>query len=381
MNRIDKALFYDIIALFLTGIIFVYSSSYYIAGLYSNDPYYFSIRQIVWSSVSFIFLLLFMQIDFHNLKRYVKPLIFITFLLLLAVFIPGIGRVSGGAHRWIDLRLFEFNPSELAKVTVIIYLSYILTKKQSKLENFTFGFLPPLLIVASIFFIILIQSNFTTAAMLLFVSFLIFFIGGASLKHIFSIMIISLPVLIAFIIQVSYRKIRILSYLNPWADMNGSGYHTIQSLKAFANGGFLGMGLGNSIQKMGKLPAPHNDFIFSIIVEEMGIIGSFAIGILFIIFFIKGTLIAKNCPDKFGQLLAYGITMLITTHAFMNMGIAAGIFPPTGVSLPFISYGGSSILFMSICCGILLNIGRQNPLKKSLKPMHKEIQNLIDESM
>ena len=177
MNKIDKALFYDIIALFLTGIIFVYSSSYYIAGIYTHDPYYFSIRQVIWSSVSFVFLLFFMRFDYHNLKNFVKPLIFITILLLLAVFIPGLGRVSGGARRWIDLKLFEFNPSELAKVSVIIYLSFILTKKQAKLENFTFGLLPPLLLVASIFFIILIQSNFSTAALLLIVSFLIFFSG------------------------------------------------------------------------------------------------------------------------------------------------------------------------------------------------------------
>lgn len=216
---------------------------------------------------------------------------------------------------------------------------------------------------------------------MLIVSFLIFLAGGASIRHIISIIIMSLPVLITFIIQVSYRKMRILSYLNPWSDMNGSGYHIIQSLKSFAEGGFFGLGLGNSTQKMGILPTPHTDFIFSVITEETGVIGAFLIGLLYLVFFIKGTLIARNCRDKFGQLLAYGITMLVVIHAFMNMGIAAGIFPPTGVSLPFISYGGSSLFLMSISCGILLNISSQNPAWQVNKPMHQEIDNMIDESL
>jgi len=381
MNRIDKTIFYIIVILFIAGIIFVYSASYYIAQKYTNDPYYFSIRQILFAIISFAALLLFSRLDYRNLKKYIKGLIFITIVLLIVVFIPGIGRESGGARRWIDLRFFSFNPSELAKLTVIIYLAYILTKKQGKLLNFTFGLLPPLLLVASIFFIILIQSNFSTAALLLLVTFLIFLAGGASIKHIISIIIISLPVMITFIIQVSYRKLRILSYLNPWSDINGSGYHIIQSLKSFAQGGIFGLGLGNSTQKMGILPTPHTDFIFSVIAEETGIVGAFLIGLLYLIFFIKGTLIARNCSDKFGQLLAYGITMLVVIHAFMNMGIASGIFPPTGVPLPFISYGGSSMIFMSISCGILLNISSQEYAARLNKPMHEEIDDLLEESL
>ena len=182
MNRIDKTIFYIIIALFLIGIVFVYSSSYYIAQKYTSNPYYFSIRQILYAVPSFISLIIFAKIDYHILKKYVKPLVFVTIILLLVVFIPGVGRESGGARRWIDFRYFSFNPSELAKLTVIIYLAYILTKKQAKLGNFTFGLLPPLLLVASIFFIILIQSNFSTAALLLMVAFLMFLAGGASMN-------------------------------------------------------------------------------------------------------------------------------------------------------------------------------------------------------
>ncbi len=380
-EKIDKTIFYIVISLLLIGIISVYSSSYYISIRLAGSPYYFTLKQIIWAIISFFVFLFFIRFDYKTLKKYVKPLVFVTIIFLLMVFVPGIGRESGGARRWIDLRFSLFNPSELAKITVIIYLSFILTKKQSKLVDFTFGLLPPLLLVSAIFFVILMQSGFSTAALLLFVAFILFFVGGASIKHIISIIIISLPVLITFISKVSYRKARVLSFINPWEDASGRGYHIIQSLKAFSDGGFFGTGLGNSIQKMGKLPTPHTDFIFSVIAEETGIIGTSIIGILFLIFFIKGVLIAKNCEDKFGQMLAFGIVSLFTLHAFLNMGIASGIIPPTGVSLPFISYGGSSMVIMAVGCGILLNISSQIPEKERNKPSIKKIDDIIQDGL
>lgn len=378
-QRIDKVLFYLVLILLVLGVVFVYSSSYYIAMKFTQNPYYFFIRQIIWALLSFGAFLMFMAIDYHHIQKYVKPLVFITIVLLLLVFLPGIGRESGGARRWIDFRLFSFNPSELAKVTVIIYLSFILTKKQGKLEDFTFGFLPPLLLVAGIFFIILLQSGFSTAAVLLLVAFILFFIGGASVRHIVAIFIMSLPVLITFIVQVSYRKARILSFLNPWDDASGRGYHLIQSLNSFADGGFFGLGIGNSLQKMGKLPTPHTDFIFSVITEEIGMIGAIALASLYLLFFLRGILVVKNCDDRFGQMLSFGIVTLITLHAFLNMGIATGIVPPTGVSLPFVSYGGSSMLLMAIACGILLNISSQNKPVKSQNTTSQEIDHMIQD--
>ena len=378
-EKLDKTLLYIVIALLLIGILFVYSSSYYISIRSTGGPYYFAFKQIIWSLISFAAFIFFIRFDYRNLKKYVKPLVFVTIFLLLLVFIPGIGRESGGARRWIDLRISSFNPSELAKLTVIIYLSFILTKKQSKLEDFTFGLLPPLLLVSAIFFVILMQSGFSTAVLLLLVAFILFFVGGASIKHIISIFIISLPVLITFISRVSYRKARVLSFLNPWEDATGKGYHLIQSLKSFSDGGFFGLGLGNSVQKMGRLPTPHTDFIFSIIAEEAGIIGTTIIGILYLLFFIRGVIIARNCEDKFGQMLAFGIVSLFTIHAFLNMGIAAGILPPTGVSLPLISYGGSSMLVLAAGCGILLNISIQSPEKNKNTPVYNKINDIIDE--
>lgn len=377
MDKIDKVLFYIILALVFIGIVFVFSSSYYAALNFEVSPYYFSIRQIIWAGVSIVALLVFASFDYMKLKNFVKPLVAVTIVLLLAVFLPVVGKTSGGARRWLDLRIFDFNPSELAKLTVIIYLSYILTKKQGKLTDFTFGLLPPLLLVTSIFFVILMQSGFSTAVLLLVVAFLMFFVGGASMKHIVSMLILSVPVLVFFIIRVAYRLDRIFAYLNPWEDMSGRGYHLIQSFKAFANGGVFGMGLGNGIQKMRRLPTPHTDFIFAVIAEETGLVGCILLMGLFFVFFIRGMMIAFRCEDNFGRLLAFGIVSLITLHALLNIGIATGLVPPTGVSLPFISYGGSSMLLMAVGCGILLNISKQNTGNKKISV--KDVEDIIQE--
>ena len=376
-ERMDRVIFFCVVGMILVGIIFVMSASFYAAKTYEVSPYYFFIRQAIWALPAMGVLIFFMMFDYTRLKDFVKPIVIITILLLVAVFIPGIGKYSGGARRWIDFRLFLFNPSELAKITVIIYLSYILAKKQSKLEDFTFGILPPLLLVAAIFFIILMQSGFSTAVLLLVVAMIMFFIGGASVKHLLSILLLSVPVLIMFIVRVAYRLDRIFAYLNPWDDPSGKGYHIIQSQQAFVNGGFLGLGLGNSIQKIKKLPTPHTDFIFSVIAEETGMLGSMILMAAFFIFFIRGMMIAVNCKDKFGQLLAFGIVSLITLHALLNMAIATGIIPTTGVSLPFISYGGSSMLMMAVGVGILLNISAQNDIRPKMQI--RELENIIDE--
>lgn len=344
----------------LLGVVLVFSASYYFALNLDVSPYYFSLRQVIWVIISLGLFFLFIHLDYHVLQKYVRHLVFLGFFLLLLVFIPGIGKTTSGATRWIDFRVFALNPSEFSKLIVIIYLSYILTKKQAKLEDFTFGILPPLLLVATMFFLILMQSGFSTGVVLLIVAFVMFFVGGASIKHIVSMLLLSLPVLGTFIYRVAYRKDRIFALLDPWNDPSGKGYQVIQSLKAFSLGGVLGKGIGNSTQKIRNLPTPHNDFIFAIIAEEMGLWGSLLILALFVVVFIRGILISLHCRDKYGQMLGFGIVTLVTLHAFLNVGIATGLLPPTGISLPFLSYGGSSIIVMSVAMGILLNISSQN---------------------
>ncbi|MEJ5283419.1 MAG: putative lipid II flippase FtsW [Brevinematia bacterium] len=373
LRRVDGFLLFIFIFLMILGNLTVYTSSYFVAKRLTGNPYYFFIRQLIWTVPSFLSLIFFANYDYNNLRKITKPMILLTFILLILVFIPGIGKESGGARRWINLRLFDFNPSEFAKLSIIIYLSHILTKKKGKIEDFTFGLLPPLLLVSAIFFIILMQSGFSTASILLVTAFLMFFIGGASLTHIFSIGLLSLPVLVFFIWKVSYRMARIASFLNPWADPFGKGYHLIQSIKAFANGGLFGVGFGNGVQKISALPAPHTDFIFSVIIEEFGLIGGLTVTVIYLAIFIRGMLIAKNTQDNFGALLAFGIVTLFSLHAFLNIAITTGTIPPTGVSLPFLSYGGSSSLVLSISCGILLNISKNTPIKANKKEIEKII--------
>jgi len=361
LQKTDKhilALYFIFIGI---GLIFTYSVSRfsgYILGFTPNTLFH---KQFIFAIISILVMIFFTNLDYRILRIIIKPIIFLSIILLILVFIPGIGLEIGVARRWIDFRFFSFNPSDLTKLTLTIYLAHILVKKQNTLSNFTFGLLPPLILAALIFFIVLLQSGFSIGAIIVIVMFSMIFIGGASLKHIFSIILLTIPILILAIWKVAYRKDRILAYINPWQDPSGIGYQSIQSLQALANGGFFGVGLGNSSQKISRLPAAHTDFIFSIIVEEIGFFGGGVIICLFIAFFMYGLMIVKRVTDKYGQLLAFGIITLISTHALLNIMIALALLPPTGVSLPFISYGGSAFVIFSMATGILLNISANYP--------------------
>lgn len=361
LQKADKnilALYFIFIAI---GLIFIYSVSRftgYTLGLGANTLFY---KQLTFALISILTMIFFTYFDYRNFRIIIKPMTFLSIILLILVFIPGVGLEIGLARRWIDFRLFSFNPSDLTKLTLTIYLAHILVKKQNSLSNFTFGLLPPLLLAALIFFIILLQSGFSIGAIIIIVMLSMIFIGGASLKHFFSLILFTVPILILAIWRVAYRKDRILAYIDPWRDPSGIGYQSIQSLQALANGGFFGVGLGNSTQKISRLPATHTDFIFSIIIEETGFIGGLILIGLFISFFIIGLKLTKRVTDKYGQLLAFGIITLISTHALLNIMIALALLPPTGVSLPFISYGGSAFVTFSIAIGILLNISANYP--------------------
>ncbi|MGL4563025.1 MAG: putative lipid II flippase FtsW [Brevinema sp.] len=356
LERADKTIFALYFVLLSIGILFMHSVSRFAGQTLGLGSQTLFIKQLIFAIVSASAMIIFAQIDYRYTRIVVKPFIFISIVLLILVFIPGIGLEIGLARRWINFRFFSFNPSELAKLSLTIYLAHVLVKKQDTLSNFISGLLPPLLLASLIFLIILLQSGFSIAAIIISVMFSMIFIGGARLRHIFSIIFLTLPVLGVAIWKVSYRKDRIFAFIDPWSDPNGIGYQSIQSLRALAQGGFFGVGLGNSTQKIYRLPAAHTDFIFSIIVEELGFVGGFVLIALFVLFFIKGAQLALRTKDPYAQMLSFGITTLIATHALLNIMIATALMPPTGVSLPFISYGGSSFLILSIGMGILLNI-------------------------
>ena len=364
LQRADKTIFYLYFVFVGIGLIFIYSISRYAGGALDLNANAIFFKQFAFAFVSILAMLFFTQLDYRITRVVVKPIFFLSLLLLMIVFIPGVGLQIGLARRWIDFRFFSFNPSEFAKIALIIYLAHIFVKKHEHIANFTSGLLPPLLLVAMVFGVILLQSGFSIGAIIVIVMFTMIFAGGASLKHVFSIILLAVPVLILAIWNVAYRKDRILAYLDPWKDPSGIGYQSIESLKALAHGGFFGVGLGNSIQKISRLPAAHTDFIFAIIVEETGLLGGVTLLGLYLWFFLSGLKISFRTQDSYGKLLAFGLVTLITTHALLNMMINMWMLPPTGVSLPFISYGGSSFLMLSIATGILLNISAHIPLKE-----------------
>ena len=364
LQRADKTILYLYFIFVVIGLIFIYSISRYAGSTLNLSANAIFFKQFAFALVSMIAMLFFTIMDYRITRVFVIPIFFVSLALLVAVFIPTFGLQIGVARRWIDFRFFSFNPSEFAKIALIIYLAHIFVKKHEHITNFGFGLLPPLILVGIVFGIILLQSGFSIGAIIVIVMFTMIFAGGASLKHVFSIILLAIPFLTFAVWNVAYRKDRILAYLDPWKDPSDVGYQSIESLKALAHGGFFGVGLGNSIQKISRLPAAHTDFIFAIIVEEIGLLGGFTLLGLYLCFFLFGLKISFRTQDSYGKLLAFGLVTLITIHALLHIMINMGMAPPTGVSLPFISYGGSSFLMLSIATGILLNISAHIPLKE-----------------
>jgi cell division protein FtsW len=358
-GEIDYVLLSVVIVLYGIGIIMVFSAGIN-EGMKYGQYYYFLKRQAIWLSVSFLTLVFFIFIDYSVLERMRKPFVWITIIMLILLFVPQFGRMGlvHPSRRWFKFGDIGFQPSEFAKIVLIVYLASILSKKGDRINDFYRGFLPPFLIISIIAFLILLEPDFSTAFMLFFISIMMFFIAGISTVSIVSLSIVSIPALFLMINEKLYRKERIAGFLNPWSDPTDKGYQIIQSFKAFAMGGVAGVGLGRSVQKMSHLPIPHTDFIFAVCAEEMGYVGAFMILLLYMIFAYRGYRIAFQQSDRFAFFLAFGITSLIVWGAIFNIAVVTGLLPATGVSLPFLSYGGSSLLANSILAGVLISISK-----------------------
>ncbi len=352
----DLALFAAIFALAGIGLAMSYSASAVYALRVFGDSFYFLKKQTLWFLIGFGSLMCFQNFDYRQYVKHTKVMLVITFILLVVVLIPGLGSTAKGSSRWISLGFIGIQPSEFAKLVCVIYLVKIYSLEEG--DHHVLQLLIPMLIVAGIFVLVLMQPDFGTAMDLLLISVIIIFVSGFPLTYILFLFILSIPMFYLLIYQVSYRWGRIIAYLNPWDDRFGIGYHVIQSFTAFKKGGLLGVGLGFGTQKIARLPEPHTDFIFAVIAEEAGLIGTVSLVLLFCFVFWRGILIALAAPDSFGKLLAIGLTLLIVVQAFINMGVVSGALPTTGIPLPFISYGGSSLLTSMIASGILLNISR-----------------------
>lgn len=357
-RNIRISLFTVAAILMCIGVVMIYSSSSIYAWERYKDGFFFLKRHLSFMLIGGILTFFFMSIDYHRLKQVARPLLVISIILLALVLIPGLGREVSGARRWFRFQFISFQPSELASLAMIIYIADFISRKGNLIKSFFKGFLPPILVLGLCSGLIIIQPDLGSTIALGVVALVMLFVAGVRPVYMLSLVLSSLPALYLLIFHVAYRRARILAFLNPWADPRGSGFQIIQSQLALGSGGIFGVGLGHSKQKLFYLPAAHTDFIFSIIGEELGLLGTIGVIGLFIIFIQQGIKVVKNTPDKFGYFLALGLVTMIAFRAVINIGVSCGVLPTKGLPLPFISYGGSSFIFDMISVGILVNIAR-----------------------
>jgi len=354
----DFILFFTVVALLGLGVVMVYSSSAVSAQVNYDDGYYFLKRQVIWATLGIVAMLFTMSIDYHLWRKLAKPVMLGTLVLLVLVLIPGLGKVVNGARRWLGFGSFYLQPSEIAKLSMVLFSADSLAKNQSKLADFVKGLMPQLLALLVVFGLILKEPDLGTALAIAGTIFLLLFTAGARLSHLAYLGSVGVVGIIVAIIVEPYRLKRLLAFSNPWADPLDTGYHIIQSLYAIGSGGLFGVGLGRSREKFLYLPEPHTDFIFAILGEELGFIGTAAVVTLFFLFAWRGLKIAIAAPDIYGSVLATGMTTMIIVQALMNIAVVTASMPVTGIPLPFISFGGSALIFMLAGVGILLNISR-----------------------
>ncbi len=357
-HRADTTLFAGVVALSALGLVMVYSASSVVAYDRLADSAYFLKRQAAWTALGLVALWLARGIHYQRLRAFTVPFLVLTGLMLVAVLVPGLGRVAGGARRWLVAGPVSFQPVEMAKLALVLYLAHFLTQRGSGIRNLRRGVLPPLAMTAVMAALVLRQPDMGSAMVLGAVTMGLLFASGARIVHLMLIGIAAVPVVGLAVVVATYRFQRILAFLDPWRDPRGTGFHIIQSLLAFGSGGLFGVGLGASRQKFFYLPERHTDFIFAILGEELGLLGTLGLLALFALFAYRGFRIARAAPDRYGTLLASGITMMIAGQALMNMGVATGLLPVTGIPLPFVSFGGTSLVMTMIQVGILLNISQ-----------------------
>ncbi|MFD1390421.1 putative lipid II flippase FtsW [Alkalibacillus flavidus] len=358
LKHIDYPLFSTILILATLGLVMVYSASFVYAGMdpnIDNSSHYFE-RQRIWLLLGFIVFIIASLFSYRRLGYFIKFMVIASIVLLILVLIPGIGVERNFAQRWLSVGPFLVQPSELAKVAFIIYFAKVYTNKQDKLDQFGQGVLPPLIVLGGVFALILLQPDLGTAASIIMACGMILLFAGIRFHHLVFLGTIAIGSMFALIVSAEYRMDRLTSFTNPFADPSGEGYQLIHSLIAIASGNVTGVGLANSVQKSGFLPEAHTDFIMSVIAEELGMLGVILVIGLYVFFMFRGILIAKRSPDQFGRLLAYGITFQIITQAMINLAAVSGLMPITGITLPLISYGGSSLLITFLLLGILMNI-------------------------
>ncbi|NBD22797.1 stage V sporulation protein E [Paenibacillus glycinis] len=354
----DMWMIISILLILAIGLIMVYSASAVLAFHDYGDKFYYVKRQVLFAALGIGAMIVAMNADYWIWKKWAKFGLLVCFGMLLIVLIPGVGVVRGGARSWLGISSFGIQPSEFMKLAMVIFLAKLLAEKQQAVTQFAKGLLPPLGILGLAFGLIMLQPDLGTGAVMIGASLLIIYTAGARIRHLGSLALVGVAGLVGLILAAPYRLQRITAFLDPWADPLGAGYQSIQSLYAIGPGGLVGLGLGMSRQKFNYLPEPQTDFIFSILSEELGFIGGAAIILLFGILLWRGMRTAIAAPDTFGSLLAVGIIGIVAVQVFINIGVVIGMLPVTGITLPLVSYGGSSLTLLLTALGILLNISR-----------------------
>ena len=362
--RSDKVLFWEAVALVCASLVMVYSASAVVASNRNADAYGTFLRQLPWAMLGLVALFAMMRIDYHVLRRpeVIWPLVGVTFVALVAVFLFPERK---GASRWIYVLGLSWQPSELAKVVAIIFGAAVLERRMHRIDDVKWALGPVLIVTGALALLIVMQPDLGTPVVLVAAVVAMIISAGLAWRYLAGLALVMLPVLVGFIVMYPYRLERILAFWDAKPDLRGSGYQLWQSKIALGVGGIFGLGLGNGLQKLSFLPEPENDFIFAVIGEELGLLGTTAMVVAFGVIAWRGLRASLTAPDRFGALLGVGLTMMIAIQALVNMSVVTGLFPTKGIPLPLVSAGGSSLVMNLIAMGILLNISQQASAKAS----------------
>lgn len=357
----DKLLIISFVFLVAMGIAMVYSTSYIYAASRFGDGYLFFRKHVVYAVIGLGCFIAGAKIPYGTYRKLAYPALIVAFIMLIAVLIPGVGYVAGGARRWLRLGPVAFQPSEAAKMALVFFMAANLAKKQERIKEFWAGFMPNMLIPGVVISLIMLEPDLGTAACAALIVLIMNFISGVRIRYLAVAALGAASVVYFFVIRnFGYMMTRIMVYLDPWKDPEGKGFQMVQSFIAFGSGGIHGVGIGESKQKLFYLPEAHTDFIFSVIGEETGLIGAGLVIMFYALFLYSGTRIALKSVDLHGKFLAIGVTFMIVMQAAINMAVVLGLLPPKGLPLPFISYGGTSLVVSMFAAGILLNINMRN---------------------
>ena len=361
----DPRLLFPVLFLVGVGIVMVYSASSTLALKRFGSEYYFTGRQAQFALIGVLALVALRNLPYHLLGKFTYPLLISALLFLVVIQFTDFGFSAGGSTRWLRIGSFNCQPSEIARFALVVYLAYSMNKKKEMLKDFSIGFLPHLMVLGVFTALILLQPDFGSAAILVAIAWVMMFVGGVRILHLSSVLIFLAPAAYYLMVNADYRIRRLMSFLDPWQYPADAGYQIVHSLMAFGTGGIFGTGIGKGYQKLFYLPEPHTDFIFSVIGEEVGLVGVLIILSFYVVILWRGISIAANAPDLFGSLMATGLITAIGLQVCINMGVTLGLLPTKGLTLPFLSYGGTSLVLNMASVGILMNIASKSTGRKA----------------